>query len=401
MSSQPSPLGKPLGVGVLGYGFMGIVHSSALLRLPQLFPDIGLSPQLVAMAGRDAEKLTQVAGRFGYTRLYRDWEQLVADPDVGLLDNSGPNYLHAEPCIAAARAGKHLLCEKPLARSATEAWRMLEAAQSAGVVHMCGFNYRFVPAIRLARQVIAEGSLGKIFHFRAHYLQPSLVDPSTPVRWRMSQEQSGYGVLGDLGSHIVDLARFLVGEPASVSGCMATFTAQRPARWGEAASQPIATDDSFQALVQFHDGATGTLEASKMCLGSNNRLELEVNGSEGTLRFNLERLNELQLYLKRDSGAGLDGFRTINSFGPDHPWFDRWFPNHPLGWEHSFVHEMAHLLGAIAGKTTVAPLGATFEDGYRAAVICDAIAASARTGSSVKVDYASPVSNGEGLANSG
>ncbi|HZK66972.1 MAG TPA: Gfo/Idh/MocA family oxidoreductase, partial [Chloroflexota bacterium] len=202
MSSQPSPLGKPLGVGVFGYGFMGIVHSSALLRLPQLFPDIGLSPQLVAMAGRDAEKLTQVAGRFGYTRLYRDWEQLVADPDVGLLDNSGPNYLHAEPCIAAARAGKHLLCEKPLARSATEAWQMLEAAQSAGVVHMCGFNYRFVPAIQLARRVIAEGRLGKIYHFRAHYLQPSLVDPSTPVRWRMSQEQSGYGVLGDLGSHI-------------------------------------------------------------------------------------------------------------------------------------------------------------------------------------------------------
>jgi len=328
------------------------------------------------------------AGRFGYDRWCRGWEELLADERVELFDDTGPNYLHAEPCIAAAKAGKHVLCEKPLGRNAAEARRMLEAVQAAGVRHMCGFNYRFVPAIRLARQILEEGRLGRIYHFRARYQNPAFVDPSLPLAWRMDREMAGSGALGDLGSHIVDLARFLVGEPVAVTGATTTtFVTERPLAGDPSRSGPVTTDDAFQAMLLFGNGATGTLEASKMCAGSQNRLELEVNGAWGSLQFNLERLNELRLYLREDEKVGLGGFRTIQVNSANHPFAARWWPRHPLGWDHSFVHEMSHLLEAIASNGEVAPYGATFEDGYRAAVICDAILASAERGSRTKIEY--------------
>lgn len=378
---------RTLGIGVLGYGAMGRAHSSAFSRLPQFFSPLPLEPHLVAVAARSEERVAGFARRFGYDSWYRDWEEMLADERVELFDDTGPNNLHAEPCIAAAKAGKHVFCEKPLGRNTAEAWRMLEAVRSAGVKHMCGFNYRFVPAIRLARQIMEEGRLGRIYHFRARYQNPAFVDSSLPLTWRMNREAAGSGALGDLGSHIVDLARFLVGEPVAVTGSTATFITERPLAGEPSRSGPVTTDDAFQAMLIFANGATGMLEGSKMCPGSQNRMEFEINGSEGSLQFNLERLNELQLYLREDEKLGLAGFRTIQVNSANHPFAARWWPRHPLGWDHTFVHEMAHLLEAIAGNGEVAPYGATFEDGYRAAVICDAILASAESGASIVIKY--------------
>jgi len=367
---------------------MGRAHSSAFLRMSHAFWPLPMAPRLVAMAARSAEKVSDMAARFGYPTWYERWEDLVADDRVELFDNAGPNHLHAEPCIAAARAGKHVLCEKPLARNASEARRVLEAVRSAGVKHMCGFNYRFLPAIRLARQVIEEGRLGRILQFRARYLQSSLADPAFPFRWRLDRDLAGSGVVGDLGSHIVDLARFLVGEPASVMGRMATFFDRRPREDDPTHFERVTTDDAFQALVEFRSGATGVLEGSKVALGSLNRLELEVNGTDGSIRFNMERMNELEVCFRKEEGSSLAGFRQVNVTNVGHPFATNWWPRHPLGWDQTFVHELAHLLGAIAGDAHIAPYGATFEDGYRAAVICDAIAASADTDSRVSIDYA-------------
>ena len=388
MTSQRGSRG--IGVGLLGYGSMGRAHSMAYRRLAQAFWPPVLTPQLVAIAARSNERVAEMAERFGYEAAYARWEELIADNRVQLFDNAGPNHLHAEPCIAAAKAGKHVLCEKPLARNAAEAYRMLQAVRAAGVVHLCGFNYRFLPAVRLAKQILEEGRLGRILQFRGRYLQSSLADPDFPFRWRSDRAQAGFGVLGDLGSHVVDLARFLAGEPARVMGSVAIFFKERPLAGEPARRLPVTVDDAFQALVEFAGGATGVLEASKVCLGSKNRLEFEVNGSEGSLRFTLERLNELELYLRADERDGLAGFRRIDVTDPAHPLVARWWPRHPLGWDQTFVHEIACLLEAIAGTGTVAPYGATFEDGYRAAVICDAIAASAERGTPVAVEYERP-----------
>jgi predicted dehydrogenase len=383
---EPEAGTRTIGVGVLGYGMMGRAHSMAFRRLSQAFWPPPIMPRLVAIAGRSAEKSSDAAARFGFATRYERWEDLVADGRVELFDNTGPNHLHAEPCIAAARAGKHVLCEKPLACNAAEALRMLEAVRAAGVIHVCGFNYRFLPAIRLAKQVIEEGRLGRILQFRTRYLQSSLADPAFPFRWRLDRDLAGFGVLGDLGSHIVDLARFLVGEPVNVTGWMATFFDRRPLEGDPTRFQRVRTDDAFQALVEFAGGATGVLEASKVCLGSQNRLELEVNGSEGSLRYSLEKMNELQIYLRADEKSSLAGFRQVDVTNTGHPFADRWWPRLPLGWDQTFVHELAHMLEAIAGNGAIAPYGATFEDGYRAAVICDAIAASAESGSRVRIE---------------
>ncbi len=374
-----------VGVGMLGMGSMGRAHSSAFRRLPQVRP--GAEIHLVALACRSQERGRAFAARFGFADWRARWEDLVADSRITLFDNTGPNGLHAEPCIAAARAGKHVFCEKPLARNAAEAYRMLEAVRVAGVVHMCGFNYRFLPAVRLAKQILDEGRLGRLLHFRARYLQSSLADPRFPFRWRSDREQAGLGVLGDLGSHVVDLARFLVGEPEKVSGTVAIFHRERPLEGSPERRLPVTVDDAFQAMVEFCGGASGLLEGSKVCLGSKNRLEFEANGTEGSLRFSLERLNELEVYLRADEGSPLAGFRRVEVTDATHPFVAQWWPRHFLGWDQTFVHEAGCLLDAIEGRGTVTPYGATFEDGYRAAVICDAIAASSARGTSVGIEY--------------
>jgi len=293
--------------------------------------------------------------------------------------------MHAEPCIAAAKAGKHVICEKPLARSAEEAQRMWDAVREAGVKHMCSFNYRFVAAIRLAKEMIDAGEVGDIYHFRARYLQEWIMDPQFPWLWRLDKKTSGSGALGDLGAHIIDLSRFLVGEPSWVSALATTFIKERPDASGQG-THAVDVDDAFESIVRFENGAVGTYEASRFSGGRKNYMNFEINGSKASLEFDLEQLNELRI-CKVKNGRG-QGFRTLSVTESDHPFYEAWWPHgHILGWEHAHIHELHHLLDAIANDKDIAPYGATFEDGYKCAVICDAILASAQSGARVAVRY--------------
>lgn len=375
-----------IGIGMLGYAFMGKAHSNAYRKIPYIYWPPHAIPRLVRIAGRSEEKVAQAARRYGYESYSTDWHDLLTDERVQVFDNGGPNDLHAEPCIEAAKAGKHIICEKPLGRTAEEARRMLVAVQTAGVKHACAFNYRFVPAIRLARDLITQGRLGKIYHFRARYLQEWIMDPAFPMVWRLEQGTAGSGALGDLGSHIIDLGRFLVGEPARISALTKTFITEREREDGTTGS--VGVDDAFEAIVEFENGAVGTLEASRFASGRKNYNSFEINGEMGSISFNMERLNELEVYLPGEGAADVTGFRQVLVTEANHPFMDVWWPQgHIIGWEHTFVHELHHFLGAVVDDTEVGPDCATFEDGYRNAVICDAILESARSGRRVDIVY--------------
>ncbi len=364
-----------IGVGMLGYAFMGKAHSNALRTLAYMTWPPPLRPRLVAIAGRNAEAVANAAERYGFERSVTDWRELIADPEIGLLDNNGPNDLHAEPSIAAAEAGKHVICEKPLGRDADESYEIWQRVAATGVKHMCAFNYRFVPANRLARELLEAGEIGEIRHFRGAYLQ-DWGDDSSLDTWRFKASEAGSGALGDLGAHVVDLAHFLVGGIASVGALATTFIEGRE------------VDDAIEAAVAFENGAVGTIEATRLALGHRNGLVWEINGSKGSLSFDLERLNELQVF--RADGDRARGFKTVKVSEADHPFWEHWWPpGHMIGWEHTFVHELHHLLTAIRDDGDVRPYGADFEDGYRAAEVCDAIVRSAKTGEQQEIAYRS------------
>jgi predicted dehydrogenase len=373
-----------IGVGMLGYAFMGKAHSNAYRTLPYMAWPPPMSPRLVAIAGRSEDNVAEAAGRYGFASHLTDWREVVADESVGLFDNCGPNDVHAEASIAAAQAGKHVICEKPLGRDAEESYDAWRKVDEAGVKHMCAFNYRFVPAVRLARAMIEAGELGEIRHFRGRYLQEFITDPEFPMIWRLEKEVAGSGALGDLGAHVIDLGRYLVGEVSAVSALARTFIPERP-------GGKVTVDDAFEAVVEFENGAVGTLEASRFCPGRKNGLSFEINGSKGSIVFELERLNELQVYFPGSApGEDAQGFRTVLVSEAEHPFWEWWWPpGHMIGWEHTFVHEIHHLLRAIADDTDVAPHGATFEDGYRVAEVCDAILRSSDSGAREELAYRS------------
>jgi predicted dehydrogenase len=362
-----------IGVGMLGYAFMGKAHSNAFRKLAYMTWPPPLVPRLEAIAGRDEAAVAEAARRYGYERWTTEWRDLVADPAIGLFDNGGPNALHAEPTIQAAQAGKHVLCEKPLGRDADESYRIWREVAATGVKHLCAFNYRFVPAVRLARELIEAGELGELRHFRGRYLQDWGDDPALDT-WRFHADEAGSGALGDLGAHVVDLARYLVGDVKSVSGLVKTFLPGRQ------------VDDAIEAAVEFENGAVGTIESTRLALGRRNAFQWEINGSKGALAFDMERLNELQVF--KADGDRARGFKTVLVTEADHPFMAHWWPpGHIIGWGETFVHEIHHLLAAIADDGEVAPHGATFEDGYRAAEVCDAIVASSREGRRVELAY--------------
>jgi predicted dehydrogenase len=366
---------KPIGVGMLGYAFMGKAHSNAYKTLAYMTWPPPLLPQLVAIAGRSEDAVSEAARRYGFEEYVTDWRSLVADDRIELFDNVGPNNLHAEPTIAAAEAGKHVICEKPLGRDAAESYETWRRVEAAGVKHMCAFNYRFVPAIRLARQIIEAGEIGDIIHFRGAYLQEW--GPAVEEAWRFEKEAAGSGALGDLGAHVIDLARYLVGEIESVAATAATFYPGRE------------VDDAVESVVAFENGAVGTIEATRFATGRKNAFTWEINGSKGSIAFDLERLNELQVHFSDSSpGASAQGFRTVLVSEADHPFWEHWWPHgHIIGWEHTFVHELHHLLTAIRDGGDVSPHGATLEDGYRAAEVCDAMLRSADGGGRERVTY--------------
>ncbi len=365
----------PIGIGMLGYAFMGKAHANGYKTLAYMTWPPPLRPELVAIAGRNEEAVAEAARRYGFAEHVTDWRALISDDRIGLFDNAGPNNLHAEPTIAAAEAGKHVICEKPLGRDAAESFDTWQRVRAAGVKHMCAFNYRFVPAVRLAREIIEAGDLGDIHHFRGAYLQEW--GTTSAEVWRFDKSLAGSGALGDIGAHVIDLARYLVGEIATVSARLATFAPGRE------------VDDAVEAVVGFENGAAGTIEATRFATGRKNAFRWEINGSKGSLAFDLERINELQVHFADTTpGERAQGFRTVLVSEPDHPFWQHWWPQgHVIGWEHTFVHELHHLLTAIRDDTDIAPHGATLEDGYRAAEVCDAMLRSSEQGTREEVTY--------------
>jgi predicted dehydrogenase len=377
-----------IGVGMLGYDFMGKAHSNALRTIPYMMYPPPAVPRLVSISGRTESAVAAAARRYGYERYYTDWRQQVEDPAIQLFDNGGPNNVHAEPCIAAAAAGKHILCEKPLARTAEESKTMLDAVEKAGVKHMVAFNYRFVPAIRQIRNLIDSGALGQIYHWRAVYLQEWIMPHYNESRiWRLNKEVCGSGALGDLGAHIIDLAHYLVGGIKSLSAYTRTFIDERPMPDGSGMGK-VDVDDAFVAAVEFENGAVGTLESTRFAGGRKNYNCFEINAEKGSVRFNLERMNELEVFWVGEEPKETQGFHKVLVTEGHHPWWDYWWPHgHIIGWEHTFVHEITHLLDCIVNDNPVGPHGATFEDGYRTAVVCDAILESAAAKRQIDIKY--------------
>lgn len=365
-------MSKAVNIGIVGTNFMGKAHSNAFTKVPYFF-DLPAKPVLKVACGRNEAKLETFAQRFGWQHQETSWEKLIERDDVDLIDISTPNDLHKPIAVAAAKAGKHILCEKPMAVTEAEAQRMLETAQDAGIVHMMIFNYRFLPAMQLARQMIEAGKIGKIHHFNAVYYQDWLVDPSFPITWRHDSKTSGSGAHGDMNAHIVDLARFLVGEFEAVSGDQKTFIKERPLADGSGTGQ-VTTDDATCFFSHFRDGALGSFMATRYATGRKNFLRLEIFGSEGSLGFNLERLNELEYYSRNDE-ATEQGFRNILVTEAAHPYVNAWWPpGHIIGWEHTFIHEVSELIKGISYNTPVMP---DFYDGLRCQQVLDRVMQSA------------------------
>ena len=378
---------REFGVGIIGYS-VGKVHAHAWKGVDEYYHPARAVPRLVAIAGRTEEKVKTEAARFGFKRSYADWRKLVSDEEVEIVDNCAPPYLHAEAAIAAAEKGKDLICEKPMARNAKEARTMLDAAERARVSHLVGYNYRFVPAVALAKQMIDEGLLGQIYYFKGSYLNTAVAYeyPETPADWHHSSETAGYGALADLGTHAIDLARFLAGEVESVSAERRTFFMKRPEKRGSDRMVDVDVDDITVSTLSFKSGAAGMLEASWITHGKRDALGFEVYGSKGSARFDLERINELEVTIPTQ-GSKTNGPRNVLVLGKDHPYMAPYWVNQAGGfsWEHSFVNELNHFLECLVDGKQVSPQGATFVDGYRNCLIMDAMVESARTGRRINV----------------
>jgi predicted dehydrogenase len=377
---------RRVGIGVLGYGFMGKTHSNAFLKVPYLYETSPAYPELIALCGRDKSRVEETAKMFRYKGYYTDWRRLVEDPRIEIFDNCAPDNLHHEPAIAAARNGKHVICEKPLAMTVDEARQMLKAVKSAKVKHMCCHNYRFIPAVRLARQLIENGALGQIYQFRARYLQEPGHDPAevTDNVWYASGTRSG--VLLGIGSHIIDMARFLIGEIKAVSGLMKTFNTTRNTASGD--NEDVKADEGNMALVEFENGTIGTLESSGVSTGRKNQHTWEVSGSKGSVAFDLEDLNHLHVYSSETPRKEIMGFARVSVTESHHPLHAQILPQgHNAGWEYGHAHALSHFIDCVANGKPVEPYGASFEDGYKVQVIMNAIHVSSQTGRRVEVTY--------------
>ncbi|UIO98653.1 Gfo/Idh/MocA family oxidoreductase [Halobaculum sp. CBA1158] len=385
---------EPIDIGVLGYRFMGKAHANALDRLPMFFEDAPETNRHTVI-GRDEAALAEAANTLGFERTATDWREVIDEVDA--FYNLGPNHLHVEPSIAALKTGTPVLCEKPLAPTLAGAEEMREAAAEADVPAACAFNYRFVPAIRYAKRLIDAGELGEIRQVRGRYLQDWLSDPDAPWSWRNDEDMAGSGALGDLGAHTIDLARFLVGdrvgEAASVSGHLKTFTDERPVEGEDGETRPVTVDDAYSAQVEYDSGAMATFEASRVTEGHKNDHTIAVHGSAGSLRFSLERLNELEVMT-----GDARGYETVLVTDEDDPYIDHWWPpGHVIGWEHTFVHENYEFLKSVARSTTDGGdevAGAAegndftpnFEDAYEVQRVLDAIERSDAEGVRVDLD---------------
>jgi predicted dehydrogenase len=361
--------GRDANVALIGYAFMGRAHSNAYRQVVPFFKP-RLRPRMKVLCGRTRAKVEKAARELGWEEVSTDWRAVVERRDIDIIDIATPGDSHAEIAIAAARAGKAVFCEKPLANSVRDAERMLTAADKAGVAHMVCHNYRRAPAVMLARQLLTDGQLGEIRHYRGTYLQDWITDPKFPLVWRLDRKQAGSGALGDIAAHSVDLARFLVGEISEVAGHLETFIRTRPLPGNPRRRGQVTVDDAATALVTFANGAMGTIEASRLAPGRKNYNRFEINASRGSLAFDLERMNELDLYLESDRPA-IRGFRRVLVTEPKHPYIKAWWPpGHIIGYEHTFVHTVYELLEALADQRVPEP---SFVDGVQNQRVLEAI----------------------------
>lgn len=379
---------QSLNVGLIGAGFMGKAHSLAYAAMPMFFWPAPAIPQRKVIAEVTDELAAEAARRYGYERWTSDWRTVIDDPSIDVVDIATPNDAHCEIAVAAAEAGKHIICEKPLARTRDEARRMLEGVERAGIVHMVAFNYRRTPAVALAKRYLDEGALGRVLSFRGTYLQDWSADPDAPLSWRFRKEVAGSGALGDIGTHVLDIARYLVGEIDGVNAVLRTHIAERPeqqggadklgaaARLADAPRAPVDVDDEVHTLLRFAGGAVGSLEATRNAYGRNNFLTFEIHGELGSITFNYERRDELQVCFAGD-GGDRRGFRTVYT-GPAHPYGEALWPIPALGigYGETKIIECYDFCRAVVEGTPVAP---DFTDGYQIARICDAITESAAT----------------------
>ena len=372
-------------VAMIGYAFMGAVHSQAWRTAPRFF-DLPVTPELAVLCGRTVAAAEAAAARLGWAECAADWRDVVTRDDIDVVDICTPGDAHRDIAMAALAAGKHVLCEKPLANTVAEAEEMTAAAAEArrnGVRSIVGFNYRRTPALALARQLVADGRLGRIHHVRADYLQDWIVDPEFPLVWRLQKDKAGSGALGDIGAHVVDLAAYLTGERLTgVSGTLQRFVDERPlpsTASGLSATSDgggaqevgeVTVDDAAAFFGRTESGALATFEATRFANGRKNAMRIELNGSQGSLSFDFERLNELFFY--DGSGASAEaGFRRIVVTEPDHPYAGAWWPpGHGLGYEHTFVHEVADFVRDIAEGRDPSP---SFEDGLYVQRVLDAV----------------------------
>jgi predicted dehydrogenase len=373
---------KPtLRVAMIGYAFMGAAHSQAWRNAHRFF-DLPAAPELTVLCGRDGEAAAAAADKLGWAETATDWREVVVRDDVDVVDVSSPGDTHRDIAMAALEAGKHVLCEKPLANTVAEAEEMTAAAEAArerGVHSMVGFNYRRTPALALARDLVAAGRLGRIHHVRAQYLQDWIVDPKFPLVWRLQKDKAGSGALGDIGAHVVDLAHFLTGERLTgVSGTLERFVERRPLPQASAGlsgtggeqTGEVTVDDAAAFFGRTEGGALATFEATRFATGRKNAMRIELNGSDGSLAFDFERLNELQVY-DGTVPASDAGFRRILATEPDHPYAGAWWPpGHGLGYEHTFVHEVADFVRDVCAGTPPTP---SFADGLYVQRVMDAV----------------------------
>ena len=381
---------KPrLRVAMVGYGFMGAAHSQGWRVAPRFF-ELDAEPELTVIVGRDAQRVEAAREKFGWLRAETDWRRVIDDPAIDVVDICSPGDSHAEIAIAALEAGKHVLCEKPLANTVEEAERMAAAAgraASRGIRSMVGFSYRRVPAIGFARTLIAEGRLGDIRQTRAEYLQDWLVDENGPMTWRLDKSQAGSGSLGDIGAHAIDMIQYLTGKTVdAVSGTLATFVRERPLLGegrglsGTASAErgQVTVDDAAWFTGRLSGGAIGSFEATRYATGRKNAFRVEISGNRGAIAFDLESMNELQFY-DATAPAGERGFTRILVTEPEHPYMANWWPTgHLIGYEHAFSHEVRDFVASIAAGRNPEP---SFADGLQVQRVLDAVERSAADGS--------------------
>lgn len=376
-----------LRVGMVGYAFMGAAHSHAWRNAHRFF-DLPLTPELTAIAGRNEAAVSAAAERLGWNSVETDWRRLLERDDIDLIDICTPGDTHPQIAIAALEAGKHVLCEKPLANSVAEAERMTDAANAAaanGVFAMCGFTYRRVPALSLARRFVEEGRLGEIRHVRAQYLQDWLSDENAPLTWRLDKSKAGSGALGDIGAHVIDLAQWVTGSDiVGLSAIVNTFVTERPVGGdmvglggtgsSDAEKGPVTVDDAAAFTARFDNGSIGVFEATRFALGRKNTIRLEVNGSKGSIAFDFEDMNELEYYDGTED-AEVQGFRRIIVTDPAHPYVANWWPaGHGLGYEHGFTHQVVDLVRDIAAGVQPRP---SFDDALQVQRVLAAVENSA------------------------